>query len=217
MEIVVFAIIAAVVLYVLGSRAGGGSRRDRGAAPDDADAETLRIESALRRHGVRLQTHAPMRGTSPRGVGARYRIIGVDGDGNEVTGEVTFPATGLPIVEISGGALPREVDAADDDAVDPEAEIQREVARRLDAIQGDRAAFLAFDKNGDGKVDAEEWAAARAQVEAEVRATHASAVNAAGGVPTADAPPVRVLAAPVVLDESSVVDDGPGEDSDRQW
>lgn len=57
-----------------------------------------------------------------------------------------------------------------DEGLDLEGRIRFEVNQRLERLQGDREAFLANDTNHDGIVDGAEWDAARARIEAEVRA-----------------------------------------------
>lgn len=117
--------------------------------------------------------------TYNRRVSRVVQFAGIDKGGVEVHGTVEFVG-GTPRVNFTSstagvraaraqGRL-AEAETADPASLDPEQQIRQEVARRLDAMQSERAAFLANDTDGDGLVDADEWTVARARVEAEVRA-----------------------------------------------
>ena len=80
------------------------------------------------------------------------------------------PSAGNAISPRIAQARAELMEPQDESALDLDERVRREVGRRLDTLQADRDAFMAFDKDGDGLVNAEEWEAARASVEAEVRA-----------------------------------------------
>ena len=102
-------------------------------------------------------------------------------DGETVTGSATKPRWSWNVaLEFDGddpGVLHLRNIAAQsatmtvEDDADLETQILFETNQRLERLQGDREQYLATaDHDGDGMVDDEEWAATRAQIEAEVRA-----------------------------------------------
>lgn len=159
-------------------------------------SKQARAERALKRHGITGEvfnrTGAPVNGERvelPFGIMSpdeEYEFTGVDEHGHQQTGIVRVTSHGAEVL-IDGGSAQqtrakfaekaaREDGAADgtlgddgrDGIPDTQTLIDREVALRLDQIQGVRGAFLANDINGDGVVDANEWELARARIRREV-------------------------------------------------
>lgn len=142
-----------------------------------------RVDAALRRYGVMVTSRFPIStgshdyddfGPPP----AAFRFIGVDKAGVQVSGEVHITGIGKPMVTFDSSSAAADAarklgrldeNEAEDTPPDPEELVAREVARRLDELQETPGAFLANDTNADGMVDADEWASARARIEAEVR------------------------------------------------
>jgi hypothetical protein len=140
-----------------------------------------RVDAALAKYGVRVQkSKRHYINIDVRGYGGGVEFFdfeGVDKAGIPVSGRVEF---GLMQPKVTFHRNPRhsvdrtrarlEGQAAEPEPPGPEDLIRMEIVRRLDALQGDREAFLESDTDGDGMVDADEWAATRARIEAEVRA-----------------------------------------------
>lgn len=128
-----------------------------------------------------------------------YGFSGVDKAGVQVTGQVrvgfgggtmTFDSSGAGARAARAQAKLAEEEGLDEATLDPEEQVRREVARRLDTLQANRDAFMSNDTDGDGMVDAEEWAAARARIEEQVRVELGAAAAQSPDPPAPEPPAV---------------------------
>lgn len=177
--IVLFMLLVATIVISAGYRShrGGGLGR---VLTGDLGGTDLRVSSALRKYGVTIQRQYRVGSLEIDDEhGVSYHFIGVDKAGHQVSGEVWIPPVGAGVVHFdstAGAAAARRFasregnEEASQPVVDFEEQVRLEVAKRLDALQQNRDAFMSSDTDGDGMVDADEWNATRRRIEDEVRA-----------------------------------------------